>query len=40
MKALQVKCVANEGVIALQKKRIKNMTDGQEQYKSALCSFN
>ena len=40
MKALQVKCVANEGVIARQQKRIKNMTNWQEQYKSALRSFN
>ena len=40
MKALQVKGVANEGVIARQQKRIKNMIDGQEQYKSALCTLN
>ena len=40
MKALQVKCVANEGVIARQQMCIKNMTNWQEQYKSALRSFN
>ena len=40
MKALQVKGVANEGVIARQQKRIKNMIDRQEQYKSALCTLN
>ena len=27
-------------MIARQQKRIKNMTDGQEQYKSALRSLN
>ena len=40
MKALQVKAVANEGVITHQQKRIKNMTDGQEQYKGALRTLN
>ena len=40
MKALQVKGVANEGVIARQEKRIKNLTDGQDQYKDALCTLN
>ena len=40
MKALQVKGVANEGVIACQEKRIKNLTDGQDQYKDALCTLN
>ena len=40
IKALQVKGVANEGVIACYQKRIKNMTNGQEQYKSALRTLN
>ena len=40
MKALQVKGVANEGVIARQEKRIKNLTDGQDQYKDALRTLN
>ena len=40
MKALQVKGVANEGVIACQQKHIKNMTDGQVQYKGALRTLN
>jgi len=40
MKALQVKGVANERVITRQQKRIKNMTDRQEQYKSALRALN
>ena len=40
MKALQVKRVANKGVIARQEKRIKNLTDGQDQYKDALCTLN
>ena len=36
MKALQDKGVAKEGVITRLHKRIKNLTDGQEQYKGAL----
>ena len=36
MKALQVKGVANVGVITCLQKRVKNLTDGQEQYKTAL----
>ena len=40
MKALQVKGVANEGVIARQEKRIKNLTDKQDQYKDALRTLN
>ena len=40
MKALQVKRVSNKGVIARQEKRIKNLTDGQDQYKDALCTLN
>ena len=40
MKALQVKRVANKGVIARQEKRIKNLTDGQDQYKDALRTLN
>ncbi|KAK9988841.1 hypothetical protein SO802_029080 [Lithocarpus litseifolius] len=40
MKALQVKGVANEGVIARQQRHIKNLTDGQNQYKEALCILN
>ena len=40
MKALQVKGITNEGVIAHQEKRIKNLTDRQEQYKDALRTLN
>ena len=40
MKALQVKGTANEGVIARQEKRIKNLTDGQDQYKDAFRTLN
>ena len=40
MKALQVKRVANKGVIARQEKRIKNLTDGQDQYKDAFRTLN
>ena len=40
MKALQVKGVANERVITHLQKRVKNLTDEQEQYKSALRIFN
>ena len=40
MKVLQIKGVANEGVIARQEKRIKNLTDGQDQYKDALRTLN
>ena len=40
MKALQVKGVANEGVITCLQKRVKNLTDGQEQYKTALRTLN
>ena len=40
MKALQVKGVANEGVIAHQEKHIKNLIDGQDQYKDAFHTLN
>ena len=40
MKVLQDRGVAKEGVITRLHKRIKNLTDGQEQYKSALCTLN
>ena len=40
MKVLQVKGVANKGVIARQEKRIKNLTDEQDQYKDALRTLN
>ena len=40
MKALQDRGVAKEGVITRLHKRIKNLTDGQEQYKSALRTLN
>ena len=40
MKALQDRGVAKEGVITRLHKRIKNLTDGQEQYKSALHTLN
>ena len=40
MEALQVKGVANERVITHLQKRVKNLTDEQEQYKSALRTFN
>ena len=40
MKALQDKGVAKEGVITRLHKHIKNLTDGQEQYKSALRTGN
>ena len=40
MKTLQVKGIANEGVIARQEKHIKNLTDGQDQYKDALRTLN
>ena len=40
MKALQVKRVANKGVIARQEKHIKNLTDGQDQYKDAFRTLN
>ena len=40
MKALQVKGVANERVIARQQKHMRNMTDGKEQYKGALRTLN
>ena len=40
MKALQDRGVAKEGVITRLHKRIKNLTDGQEQYKSALRTGN
>ena len=40
MKALQDRGVAKEGVITRPHKRIKNMTDGQKQYKKALRTLN
>ena len=40
MKALQDRGVAKEGVITYLHKCIKNLTDGQEQYKSALRTLN
>jgi len=40
MKALQVKGVANKGMITRQEKRIKNLTNGQDQYKDALHTLN
>ncbi|KAK9986576.1 hypothetical protein SO802_031527 [Lithocarpus litseifolius] len=40
MKALQVKGAANEGVIARQQKRIRNLTDRLDQYKEALRILN
>ena len=40
MKALQDRGVAKEGVITRLHKRIKNMTDGQKQYKEALQTLN
>ena len=40
MKALQDKGVTKEKVITHLHKRIKNMTDGQKQYKDALRTLN
>ena len=40
MKVLQDKGVAKEGVITRLHKCIKNMTDGQKQYKKALWTLN
>ena len=40
MKTLQIKGVTNEWVISRQEKRIKNLTDGQDQYKDALRTLN
>ena len=40
MKVLQDRGVAKEGVITRLHKCIKNLTDGQEQYKNALRTFN
>jgi len=40
MKVLQDRGVAKEGVITRLHKRIKNMTDGQKQYKEALQTLN
>ena len=40
MKALQDRGVIKEGVITHLDKRIKNMTDGQKQYKEALRTLN
>ena len=40
MKALQDKGIAKERVITRLHKCIKNLTDGQEQYKGALWTLN
>ena len=40
MKVLQDRGVAKEGVITRLHKCIKNMTDGQKQYKKALRTLN
>ena len=40
IKALQDRGITKEGVITCLHKRIKNLTDGQEQYKRALHSLN
>ncbi|KAK9997781.1 hypothetical protein SO802_017384 [Lithocarpus litseifolius] len=40
MRAIQVKGSKNEELLARQKKRIANLTDGLEQYKDASCTLN
>jgi len=40
MKVLQDRGIAKEGVITRLHKRIKNMTDGQKQYKKVLWTLN
>lgn len=40
MKALQDRGIVKEGVIARLHKRIKNLIDGQKQYKKALRTLN
>ena len=40
MKALQDRCVAEEGVISRLRKHNKTLTNDQDQYKDALCNLN
>ena len=40
MKDLQDRGVAKEGVITLLHKHVKNLINGQEQYKGAFCTLN
>ena len=40
MRAMQVKGTKNEELLARQKKRITNLTDGLDQYKDACRTLN